>query len=109
MTVPVTTAKMPGIRTTGSGLGMSFSMAITAVTLRSIAPSTSGGGRAVGLTARQAIHGLGGVGKTRLAIEYAWRHASDYTALLFISARSAANLRFRFMRIAAIQPLEGSR
>src|SRR5271166_5891538 len=50
----------------------------------------AGEGRAVGLTARQAIHGLGGVGKTRLAIEYAWRHAGDYTALLFISARSPA-------------------
>src|SRR5271166_2041390 len=41
----------------------------------------------------QAIHGLGGVGKTRLAIEYAWRHASDYTALLFVSARSPVELR----------------
>ena len=39
----------------------------------------------------QAIHGLGGVGKTRLAIEYAWRHASDYTALLFVSARSRSS------------------
>ena len=49
----------------------------------------TGGGRAVGLTARQAIHGLGGIGKTRLAIEYAWRHASDYeNAMLFVSARS---------------------
>jgi len=53
-----------------------------------------GEGRAVGLTARQAIHGLGGVGKTRLAIEYAWRHASDYeNALLFVSARSPVDLR----------------
>ena len=52
-----------------------------------------GEGRAVGLTTRQAIHGLGGVGKTRLAVEYAWRHASDYTALLFVSARSPVELR----------------
>jgi tetratricopeptide (TPR) repeat protein len=53
-----------------------------------------GGGRAVGLTARQAIHGLGGVGKTRLAVEYGWRHASDYeNALLFASARSPADFR----------------
>jgi hypothetical protein len=41
----------------------------------------------------QAIHGLGGVGKTRLAIEYAWRHASDYASLLFVSARSPVELR----------------
>lgn len=33
-----------------------------------------------------AIHGMGGVGKTRAAIEYAWKHANDYRALLFISA-----------------------
>ena len=53
----------------------------------------AGGGRAVGLTASQAIHGLGGVGKTRLAIEYAWRQASDYEYALFVSARSPADLR----------------
>ena len=52
------------------------------------------GGRAVGLTARQAIYGLGGVGKTRLAVEYAWRQASDYeNALLFVSARSLADFQ----------------
>jgi hypothetical protein len=52
-----------------------------------------GDGRAIDLTARQAVHGLGGVGKTRLAIEYAWRHAGGYTALLFLSASSAVDLR----------------
>jgi tetratricopeptide (TPR) repeat protein len=35
-----------------------------------------------------ALHGLGGVGKTRLAIEYGWQHEEDYTALLLISART---------------------
>ena len=40
-----------------------------------------------------AVHGLGGVGKTRAAPEYAWRHDKDYTALLFVSAPTAAELR----------------
>ncbi len=35
-----------------------------------------------------AIHALGGMGKTRLAVEYAWRHKDDYTALLFVNAAS---------------------
>ncbi|HEY2295614.1 MAG TPA: tetratricopeptide repeat protein, partial [Thermoanaerobaculia bacterium] len=41
----------------------------------------------------KAVHGLGGVGKTRLAVEYAWRYAADYTALLFVGAGSPADLR----------------
>ena len=35
---------------------------------------------------KRTIHGMGGVGKTRTAIEYAWNHADDYRAILFISA-----------------------
>ena len=50
-------------------------------------------GRAVGVVARQAIHGLGGVGKTRLALEYAWRYKAEYTALLFVVADTPANLQ----------------
>jgi len=37
---------------------------------------------------RQAIHGMGGVGKTRTAIEYAWANKILYNALLFITADS---------------------
>jgi tetratricopeptide (TPR) repeat protein len=55
---------------------------------------TTGKAKAVGLPVHQAIHGLGGVGKTRAAVEYGWRQASDYeNALLFVSARSPADFR----------------
>ncbi|MFM7867814.1 MAG: DUF4062 domain-containing protein, partial [Planctomycetaceae bacterium] len=40
----------------------------------------------------KAIHGLGGVGKTRLAVEYAWQHADDYSAVLCITADSPDTL-----------------
>ncbi len=40
----------------------------------------------------QAIHGMGGVGKTRAAVEYAWQHEADYTALLFLNADSPESL-----------------
>jgi hypothetical protein len=49
-------------------------------------------GRATAI-AGKAVHGLGGVGKTRLAIEYAWRHAAEYLAVLFVGAGSPADLR----------------
>lgn len=39
-----------------------------------------------------ALHGLGGVGKTRLAVEYAWRHAEHHSALLFVGAETPGDL-----------------
>lgn len=39
------------------------------------------------------ICGLGGIGKTRLAVEYALQYADDYTALLFVLADSPGQLR----------------
>ena len=40
----------------------------------------------------QLIYGLGGVGKTRVAVEYAHAHADDYTARLFIRGSSPGAL-----------------
>ena len=50
-------------------------------------------GSAAALVAKHAIHGLGGVGKTRLAVEYALRHGADYSALLFVLAETPEALR----------------
>lgn len=40
------------------------------------------------LTQTQAISGLGGIGKTQIAIEYAYRHREDYDAVLWVGAQS---------------------
>jgi hypothetical protein len=41
----------------------------------------------------KALYGMGGIGKTRAAVEYAWAHRADYTALLFAQADSREELR----------------
>ncbi|MGO4870277.1 MAG: tetratricopeptide repeat protein [Roseiarcus sp.] len=51
-----------------------------------------GGDGAATAVVAKALHGLGGVGKTRLAVEYALRREADYCALLFLSAETPERL-----------------
>lgn len=49
----------------------------------------------------QALHGLGGVGKTQLAIEYAYRYASEYDLVWWVPAESPTTARSSLARLAA--------
>ncbi len=61
-------------------------------------------GRATAI-AGKAVHGLGGVGKTRLAVEYAWRHAAEYQAALFVVAGPPADLHRNLAALCAVLDL----
>ncbi|WP_236031558.1 FxSxx-COOH system tetratricopeptide repeat protein [Ktedonospora formicarum] len=52
-----------------------------------------------------ALHGLGGIGKTQLALEYAYRHALDYRAILWIEAETSERVWFSLQRIAELLQL----
>jgi tetratricopeptide (TPR) repeat protein len=61
--------------------------------------------QAAAIVSKQAIHGLGGVGKTRLAVEYALRYEAEYSALLFVSADTAEGLRRNLAALCGSQVL----
>jgi hypothetical protein len=46
--------------------------------------------------AHVALFGLGGVGKTQIALEYAYRHLQDYTAIFWINAETNLKLAESF-------------
>lgn len=46
------------------------------------------------------LHGLGGMGKTQLAIAYAKRHKDNYSAVFWLNIKDENSLRQSFARIA---------
>jgi len=48
----------------------------------------------------QAIHGLGGVGKTQLALEYAYRNASEYDLVWWVRSEETATLASDYASLA---------
>jgi ATP/maltotriose-dependent transcriptional regulator MalT len=46
------------------------------------------------------LHGLGGIGKTQLAIKYTTRHKENYTAVFWLNANDEDSLKSSFRDIA---------
>ncbi len=52
------------------------------------------------ITDALALEGLGGIGKTRLAVEYAWEHLADYEWVFFLRADTPETLCAGLARLA---------
>ena len=83
--------------------------------LAAIVEALAGTGRSA-LTQPATVHGLGGVGKTLLAVEFAHRHADDYAVVLCLAAGESTTLASAFANLArelglpeAADPDQGAR
>ncbi|HET8841064.1 MAG TPA: FxSxx-COOH system tetratricopeptide repeat protein [Ktedonobacteraceae bacterium] len=59
-----------------------------------------GADRAVALTQSSALHGLGGIGKTQIALEYVYRYALEYSAVFWIGAETEEQIIAGLLHVA---------
>jgi transcriptional regulator with XRE-family HTH domain/Tfp pilus assembly protein PilF len=63
--------------------------------------------RTAALTQAQALYGLGGIGKTRAAVEYAFHYGDDYSQVFWMQATSRETLVADCVTLASLLELPG--
>jgi hypothetical protein len=73
---------------------------------RADALASLGAKLADGTATVHSVHGLGGVGKTQLAIEYAYARATDYDLVFWIAAEEPGSIPDQFATLAQLLGLD---
>jgi len=58
--------------------------------------------RSAALVQTQALYGLGGIGKTQIALEYVYQRAQEYSAVFWIEAETVESILSSLLRIAEV-------